>query len=62
MVVQWVRLGIFTAEGPGSVPGQGTKIPRAMRHGQKKKGNIIKLFRNMKVNTRGRGLGTKMAE
>ena len=27
----------FTAEGPGSIPGQGTRIPQAMGHGQKKK-------------------------
>ena len=27
----------FTAEGQGSVPGQGTKIPQAKWHGQKKK-------------------------
>ena len=26
----------FTAEGAGSIPGQGTKIPQDARHGQKK--------------------------
>ena len=31
---QWLRLCTFTAEGPGSIPGQGTKIPQAMRCGQ----------------------------
>ena len=35
LVVQWLGLHIFTAKGPGSVPGQGTKIPQAMWHGQK---------------------------
>ena len=35
-MVQWLGLRAFTAEGPGSVPGQGTKIPQAARHGQKK--------------------------
>ena len=32
-------LGAFTARGPGSIPGWGTKIPQAVRHGQKKKEN-----------------------
>lgn len=26
----------LTAKGPGSVPGQGMKIPQALQHGQKK--------------------------
>ena len=26
-MVQWLRLQVFTSEGPGSVAGQGTKIP-----------------------------------
>ena len=34
-MVQWLRLRTSTAGGVGSIPGQGTKIPRAMRHGQK---------------------------
>ena len=29
LMVQWLRLSAFTAEGPGSIPGQGTKIPQA---------------------------------
>ena len=32
LVVQW--LGAFTAKGPGSISGQGTKIPQAAWHGQ----------------------------
>ena len=42
-MVQRLGLRAFTAEGPGSIPGQGTKIPRAvqysraMQYGQKKK-------------------------
>ena len=35
--VQWLGLRAFTAEGPGSIPGRETKIPQAVRHGQKKK-------------------------
>lgn len=27
----------LTAKGPGSVPGQGIKIPQALQHGQEKK-------------------------
>ena len=43
--VQWLGLCAFTAEGPGSDPGWGTKIPQASQHGQKKKaflGEIVK--------------------
>ena len=29
LVVQWLGLGIFTTVAPGSIPGYGTKIPRA---------------------------------
>ena len=38
-VVQWLGLCTFTAKGPGSIPGWGTKIPQAMRCGQRKKKN-----------------------
>ena len=37
LVVQWLRLHASTAEGLGSIPGQGTKIPHAVWYGQKKK-------------------------
>ena len=37
LAVQWLGLGAFTAKGLGSIPGQGTKVPQAMWHGQKKK-------------------------
>ena len=30
LVVQWLELPTSTAEGPGSITGQGTKIPKAM--------------------------------
>ena len=36
LAVQWLGLLAFTAEGSGSVPGQGTKILQAMWHSQKK--------------------------
>ena len=36
LAVWWLGLSAFAAEGPGSVPGQGTKVPHG--HGQKKKG------------------------
>ena len=35
--VQWLGLRIFTVNGTGSIPGQGTKILQAKRCGQKKK-------------------------
>ena len=36
LVVQSLGLGAFTAKGPGSTPGQGTKIPKAAWLSQKK--------------------------
>ena len=36
LVVQWLGLHIFTAEGLGSFPAWGTKIPPAALCGQKK--------------------------
>ena len=41
--VQWLGLSAFTAMAPGSIPGWGTKILQAVRHGQKKKSGLIKL-------------------
>ena len=35
LAVQWLGLCDLTAEGPGSIPGQGTKIPQAAQRGQK---------------------------
>ena len=35
-MVQWLGLHASTARGMGSIPGQGTKIPHAAHHGQKK--------------------------
>ena len=37
LAVQWLGLGTFTAMGPGSIPGRGTKIPQAMWRSQNKK-------------------------
>ena len=36
LAVQWLGVGAFTAEGLGSIPSWGTKIPQAMWHSQKK--------------------------
>ena len=35
LVIQWLRLHASTAVAMGSIPGQGTKIPRAVQCGQK---------------------------
>ena len=40
LAVQWLGLCIVTTEGWGSVPDQGTKIPRAMRPKKKKKKTV----------------------
>ena len=36
-MVQWLGPNNFTPEGLDSIPGQGTKIPKVMQHGQKEK-------------------------
>ena len=41
-MVQWLRLCSYSAGGMGSIPGRGTKIPRASWHGQKKKKKYLK--------------------
>ena len=35
LAVQWLGLCASTALGAGLIPGRGTKIPYAVRHGQK---------------------------
>ena len=35
LAVQWLRLCTSTSRGTGLLPGQGTKILQAVRHGQK---------------------------
>ena len=37
LAVQWLGLGAFSAKGPGSIPGRGTKIPQAVQRSQKQK-------------------------
>ena len=44
LAVQWLGLHTFTVESMGLIPGQGTEILQAMRHGQnntKKKKKIV---------------------
>ena len=51
-MIQWLGLCAFTAEGAGSIPGWGTKIPQALRHSQKKKSNSdgkSNTFRELKI-------------
>ena len=36
LALQWLGLSTFTAKGPGSIPGPGTKIPQAVQRGNKK--------------------------
>ena len=40
LVVEWLKLHASTAGGSGSIPGQGTKIPYAAQHNQKKKKKV----------------------
>ena len=50
-MVQWLRLRASNAWGVGSIPGQGTKIPHATRHGQNKKEKKIKEY-NIHIHTK----------
>ena len=43
LMVQGFRLCVSTIGGVGSIPGQGTKIPQASRHRQKKEKGQCKL-------------------
>ena len=40
-MVQWLGLCAFTDEGRGSIAGQGTRIPQAVRAKKKKKNDIL---------------------
>ena len=40
LAVQWLGLSTSTAQGAGSIPGQGTKIPQAVWCGQIKKKKV----------------------
>ena len=46
LVVLWLRFHASNAGGKDSIPGQGTKIPQAVWHGQKKKKAEIKKKKN----------------
>ena len=41
LAVQWLGVHAFTAGGPGSIPGQETKIQHATQQGQEKKNPVI---------------------
>ena len=45
-MVQWLGLCASTAEGMGSIPGQGTRILHAVQRGQKKK--CLRHYRNLR--------------
>lgn len=45
-MVQWFRLGIFTAGDWGSTPGQGTETPQVARHRQKKEKELMLVIEN----------------
>ena len=44
-MVQWLRLQASTAGGMGLIPRGGTRIPHALRHGQKKKIRLYEMLR-----------------
>ena len=52
-MVQWLRLNASSAEGTVLIPGQGTKIPNALWHGQKKKKKKKKIAKRPKEVFRG---------
>ena len=46
LVDQWLGLHAFTAEGVGSIPGRGTKIPQAVQRSKKKEKKNTSVFLN----------------
>ena len=50
LAVQWLELWAFTAEGPSSIPGQGTKIPQIVCWDQKKKGKSKQKSKSYELN------------
>ena len=44
LVVQWLGICALAAKGLGSIPGRGTRILQAVRHGQKKKDKWEKIL------------------
>ena len=53
LAVQWLVLRASNAGGTGSIPGWGTRIPRAAWHGQK-------IFKKEKKKNKVRSIGAKM--
>ena len=49
LAIQWLGLCTFTAKPPGLIPGQGTKIPQAAQHGQKRKNKWCKNAHKMQA-------------
>ena len=47
LVIQWLGLCIPTAEGMGSIPGQGTKIPLVTWYGQKRKERKVEVWQKL---------------
>ena len=50
LAVQWLRLCILNAEGPGSIPGQGTKVSQTEKLSKKKKKAMILVDENGWIN------------
>ena len=58
LVVQWLGLHALNAEGLGSIPGQGTKIPQALQRSQKNK-NLKKKKKESKEGVKGHSISLK---
>ena len=54
--VQWLRLCASMAQGTGSIPDQGTKIPYAVQLGQKNKSEILLQLGPLNLHGLGRNL------
>ena len=50
LAVQWSGCHAFTAEGAGSIPGRGIKIPQAVRHGKPTNQQTNLLYREQERN------------
>ena len=52
LAVPWLGLEAFTAEGPGSIPGRGTKIPQTTQYSQEKRKKYYETRSNRKLSNR----------
>ena len=59
LVVQWLGLDIFHCHGPGSIPGQGTKILQAAQCSQKKQAHQLLILPGINIENKPKSISIK---